>query len=173
MPCRHAEELKGYLVNRAYDEKIARQRIDKATRVDRDSLFTPHQKVNKQTVPLVISFHPDLPNLMCILHDYQCVILTSALLKEILPNPLLVAYRRPPPNLKDVLVRAAFGQVEETYTGNSRCQQPCCKTFTHIKEGITLRSTTTNEIFRVKATANCCTKNVVYVKCSIQYVRET
>ena len=32
-----------------------------------------------------------------------------------------------------------------------------------MKDGINLRSTTTNEIFRVKATANCCTKNVVYI----------
>ena len=59
---RHAKKLKGYLVNKGYDEKVVQQRIDKAARVDRDSLFTPHQKVNKQTVPLVMSVLPDLPN---------------------------------------------------------------------------------------------------------------
>ena len=47
----------------------------------------------------------------------------------------------------------------------------------HMKEGITLGSTTTNETFKVKATADCCNKNVIYViecnKCVIQYVGET
>ena len=92
---RHTEELKGYLVDRGYNEKTVQQRIDKATRVDRDSLFTLHQKVNKHTVPLVINFHPDLPNLTRVLHDHQCVVHTSPRLKEILPNPPLLAYRHP------------------------------------------------------------------------------
>ena len=52
-----------------------------------------------------------------------------------------------------------------------------CKTCAHIKMGITIRSTTTGEIFKVKASADCCTKNVVYVieckKCAAQYVGET
>ena len=34
----HVEELKGYLVKTGYDEESVQQRIDKATRVDRDSL---------------------------------------------------------------------------------------------------------------------------------------
>ena len=88
----------------------------------------------------------------------------------------LVAYRRPP-NLKDLLVRAAYGQVKETYTGNSKCQQPRCKTCAHIKMGLTIRSTTTGEVFKIRATANCCTKNVVCVieckKCATQYEGET
>ena len=40
----------------------------------------------KQTVPLVISFHPDLPNLTRILHNHQCIIHTSPRLKEAIPN---------------------------------------------------------------------------------------
>ena len=52
-----------------------------------------------------------------------------------------------------------------------------CKTCAHIKMGITIRSTTTGEVFKVKASADCCTKNVVYVieckKCAAQYVGET
>ena len=134
------------------------------------------KKVNKQTAPLVINFHPDLPNLTHFFRDHQCIIHTSPHLKEALLNPPLKGYRHLP-NLKDLLVRAGFGQAKETYTENNWCQQPRCKTCAHIKEGITFSSTTTDKVFRVKATADCCTKNVVYVikckKCATQYVGET
>ena len=92
----HVEELKGYLVRRGYDEKTVHQRINKATGRDRDSLLTPHESTTKQTVPFVVTYHPDLPNLTRVLLDHQCVIDTSPRLKEALPNPPLVAYRRPP-----------------------------------------------------------------------------
>ena len=92
----HVEKLKEYLVKRGYDEETVQQRIDKATRVDKDSSLTLHEKVNKQTVPLVINFQPDLPNLTRILHDHQCVMHTSPHLKEALLNPPLIAYRRSP-----------------------------------------------------------------------------
>ena len=46
----------------------------------------------------------------------------------------------------------------------------------HIKTGVMFRSSITNMEFRVKATADCRTKNVVYLiecaKCSIEYVGE-
>ena len=68
----------------------------------------------------------------------------------------------------------AYGQVKETHTGNSRCRQPHCKTCTHVT---TIRSTTTGKTFKVKASGDCCTKNVVYVieckRCAVQYFAET
>ena len=173
---RRVDELKTYLVARGYDgEEIAKQ-IRKATEQNRQELLKPKVKNKEQVTPLVVTFHPDLPHLTRILRDHQCIINTSLQLKGALPKPPLVAYRRPP-NLRDLLVRAAYRQTKETYEGNSRCQQSRCKTCAHIKTGTTFHSTTTGKRFRVKATANCQTRNVVYLiectKCSIQYVGET
>ena len=67
-----------------------------------------------------------------------------------------------PPKLRDVLVRVAFGQIKETYKGNSQCLQPGCKACAHIKTGTTFCSMTTGEWFQIKATADCWTRNVVY-----------
>ena len=94
----HAEELKGHLVKRGYDGESVQTRINKATREDRDSLLIPCRKVNQQTVPLVISFHPDLPNLTRVLHDHQCLIHTSPRLKETIPNPPPCSLSPPPLN---------------------------------------------------------------------------
>ena len=111
-----------------------------------------------------------------VLRECQCLINVSPQLKGALPVPPLVVYRRPP-NLRSILVRAALKKSSEKYKGNNRCGQPRCKTCAHIKTGVTFRSSTTNKEFRVKATADCRTKNVVYLiecaKCSIQYVGET
>ena len=62
------------MVKRGYDGESVQRRINKATGADRDSLLVSHEKVDQQTLPLVISFHPDLPNLARVLHDHQCVI---------------------------------------------------------------------------------------------------
>ena len=108
----------------------------------------------------------------------QCVIDVSPRLRGALPEPLLVAYRRPP-NLRDLLVRAAHCQTKEAYRGNSQCQQPRCKTGPHIKTGTSFSIKTTGERLCVKETADCRTRNVVYLylieckKCAIRYVGET
>ena len=111
-----------------------------------------------------------------VLRECQCLIDVSPRLKGALPQPPLVVYRRPP-NLRSLLVRAALKQTREKYKGNDRFGQPRCKACAHIKTGVTFRSSTTNQEFRVKATADCRTKNVVYLiecaRCSIQYIGET
>ena len=173
---RHVKELKGHLVERGYDGQAIQEQIDKATNRNREELLTSRRKITEQVTPLVVTYHPDLPHLTRVLHNNQCIINMSTRLKGALPKPPLVAYRRPP-NLRNLLVRATYGQVKQTHKGNSQCQQSRCKACAHIKIGTTFRSTTTGERFQVKATADCRTRNVVYLieckMCAIQYVGKT
>ena len=173
----HVAELKEHLIRRGHDGEMVQKNIEKATRIPREQLLIPRiKRESEQVTPLVVTFHPDLPHLTRILRDHQCVIDISPRLTEALPKCPLVAYRRPP-NLRDLLVRAAFKQQRETYKGNSPCQHPRCKACAHIKTGTVFNSTTTGAQFRVKATADCGTSNVVYLiecrRCAIQYVGET
>ena len=115
---RHVEELKGYLVKRGYDRELVQQQIDKATNIKREELLTSRPKKAGQISPLVVTYHPDLPNSMRILHDHQCVIDASPRLRGVLLEPPLVAYHHPP-NLRELLVRAAYDQTIEAYRGNS------------------------------------------------------
>ena len=143
----------------------------------RDELLTPRsRKESEQVTPLVVTFHPNLRHLTRILYNHQCVIDISPRLKEALPKCPLVAYRRPP-NLRDLLVRATFLQQRETYKRNSPCKRPHCKACAHIKTGTMFSNTTTGTRFRVKATSDCGTSNMVYLiecrQCAIQYVWET
>ena len=108
-------ELKTYLVARGYNEAEVTRQIRKATGQDRKDLLIPKIKTKEQVTPLVLTFHPDLPHLTHILHTNQCVINTSPWLRGALPEPPLVAYRRPLNILGIFLVRVAHGQKKETY----------------------------------------------------------
>ena len=173
----HVEELKGHLIKRGYDGEEVQSQIEKATRNRREELLMPREKENEQVTLLVVTFHPDLPHLIRTLHDHQCIINTFPQLRGTNPTETPLSRISLPPNLRDLLVRVTYGQTKETYKGNSQCQQPCCKTCEHIKTGTTFSSKATGQRFRVKATADCRTRNVVYLiecrKCTIQYVGET
>ena len=41
----------------------------------------------EQVTPLVVGFHPNLPNLTCILHNHHCVINTSPQFSGAIPKP--------------------------------------------------------------------------------------
>ena len=105
----HAEGLKGHVVNRGYDGETVQEQIDKATNTRRQELLTPQRRDIKQVTPLVVTFHLDLPDLTCILCNYQCIIHTSLRLKDAVPRPPFSVSL--PPNLKDLLVREAYGQT--------------------------------------------------------------
>ena len=87
-----------------------------------------------------------------------------------------VTYRRPP-NFKNVLGSATFKPRLPSCKDNSQCKQPCCRTCHHIKMMETFKSSVTGKMYKIKATVNCKTSNVVYVIqcncCSKQYVGET
>ena len=89
--------------------------------------------------------------------------------------PPLAAYRHPP-NLKYLFVRTRFGPPHLSY---HQCGQPRCKICCHMITTCTdtFSSKITGSTFKIKATIDCRTRNVVYViecpKCRLQYVGET
>ena len=86
-------------------------------------------------VPLVVTYHPQLPKLSIILRKHLPILHVSERMKQIIPNVPLVAYRRPK-NLKDLLVRATLKPPQQSYEGTRQCGRPRCKTCEHIKSGL-------------------------------------
>ena len=100
-------------------------------------------------------------------------------LKEIFPQPPLVAYKRPP-NIKDKLIRAKVPKSMNTrpkriIPGMKRCLR--CGVCPFVEEGKTVRSTSNNIKVDVNTSVSCTTSNVVYLigckKCTQQYIGET
>ena len=64
---------------RGYNREEVSRQINRAMECDREGLLPPqiNNRRKKLATPLVLTSHPDLPFLMHILHDYQCIINTS------------------------------------------------------------------------------------------------
>ena len=170
------KELKQHLVNRGYEEVEVQDQMDRATSVSREQALAISENKTSDRVPLVVTYHPELPCLGKILCDHLPTLHISERMKKAIPSPPLVANRRPK-NLKDLLVRATMKPPQRIYEGSNRCGRPRCKTCIHIKTGINFNSAVTGEKFRARVTANCKTSNIVYLiecrKCKKQYVGET
>ena len=74
---RHILDLKTYLVRRGYDDEEVLLQITKASGLKRSELLTPKPKKAQQVMPLVVTFHPDLPHLSGVLRECQCLINVS------------------------------------------------------------------------------------------------
>ena len=100
----------------------------------------------------------------------------SEKMKKAVPNPSLVANRRPK-NLKYLLVRATMKPPQHLYERNSPCGRPRCKSCMHIRTSFTFESATMGEKFQAHFTTNCRTKNIIYLiecrKCKKQYIGAT
>ena len=136
------EELKEYLVDRGYKEMEVQQQIDRATSVSRIEALKTSEIKHTERVPLVVTYHPQLPCSGRILWNHLPTLHISETMKKAVPNPPLVANRRPK-NLKDLLVRAMMKPSQQLYEGTSPCGRLCCKSCTHIRTGNTFESATT------------------------------
>ena len=170
------KELKTYLQDRGYEGTELQHQIDRASNIDRNDALQTKQRNTTERTPMVVTYHPDLPPLSKILRKHLPVLHISEKMKQSVPYPPLVAYRRPR-NLKDLLVRTSMKPPQQSYTGSCQCRRPRCKTCVHIKPGTRFVSKVTGEKFFARVTATCKTTNIVYLiecrKCGKQYVGET
>ena len=117
---------------------------------------------NIDRVPLVVTYHPERPCLGKIFRNHLPTLYISEKVKKVVPNPPLVANGRPK-NLKDLLVRATMKPPQQLHEGNSPCGRLRCKSSVHIWTSMTFAAAITGEKFRARVTANCRTKNIVYL----------
>ena len=115
-----------------------------------------------ERVPLVVTYHPQLWCLGKILWNHLSTLHISETMNKAVPNPPLVANRRPK-NLKDLLVRAMMKPPQQLHEGTSPCGKPRCKSCMHIRTGNAFESAAPGEKFQTHVTANCKTKNIVYL----------
>ena len=171
------KQLCSHLENRTYSCSFVRQQIDRASMLRREDLLTLQSMRNPSTrVPLVTTYHPNLPKLPAITGAHL-PLHVSPRLQQAIPDKPVIAYRRTK-NLRDLLVHA---QLKPSFLlpalGSTPCNSSRCLTCQHIKTGTTVQSTSTGCSFNVRATATCKASNVIYIiectLCNMQYVGET
>ena len=172
------------LVSRGHSTKKVQEAINRAHSVPRPSALEqkPINDATKSRVPLVVTFHPNLPPLRNTTNDNHHILHTSDRLQRAVHETPVLAYRRPR-NLRDLILRAKVPPLTDvnsppTQHGNFRCgTNRCVVCKDHMKEGDTFTSHSNSNSHQIRGNITCSTSNVIYLiscrVCGIQYVGET
>ena len=172
------KELKEHLKGRGYRDTTVDTQIRLATQTSREEALLPHpRRPALERIPLVVTYRPGLTKLSNIVRKHLPILHISEKLRKAIPNPPLVAYRRPP-NLRDLLVRAEVKPPTPPTPGdNAPCGSRQCKACQLIKRTNTFTSNTTGRRYIIRNKFICKTKNIIYMiscdRCNMQYVGET
>ena len=110
---------------------------------------------------------------------WRTMVQNDPYLKDVLPLPPLVAYKRPP-NIKDILIRAKVPpksnpRPKRTVPGMQKCNR--CPICPFVDPGKFVQSTANNHKVQINTQVRCQTRNLIYciscAKCRVQYVGET
>ena len=172
------------LVSHGHSAKKVQEAINRARSVPKPSALEqkPINDATKSRIPLLVTFHPNLPPLHNITNDNNRILHTSDCLQRAVPETPVLAYRRPR-NLRDLIVRAKVPPLTDVNSspiqhGNFRCgTNQCVVCKDHMKEGDTFTSHSNSTFHQIRGNITCSTSNVIYLiscrVCEIQYVGET
>ena len=120
--------------------------ILRVSRIPREEVLQSNScKKDITRVPLVATYHPALTRLAHITRKYLPTLHTSEKLKKAIPDPPIIAFRRPR-NLLDLLVRTSLHTpTPPTDAGNYACKTPRCKTCHILSTTTVLRATSRAE----------------------------
>ena len=150
-----SQQMHNWFTARGYDPDLVTKQMDKASKLPRETLLEYGQKSTQQRIPLVVTYHPSLPNLGHILHKHFYLLqATPPHLRKAFAKPPLLAFRQPA-NLKNILVR-----TREPVHGSGPCGKPRCTKCT-ILEAVT--NTPPTPSIQVRGSHNCDSSNVVYM----------
>ena len=133
---RRAKELTKYLVARGYREGFVNDQIRRAKSKTREEALTPASQKSTTRVPMVVTYHPTLPNIGHILRELQPLLHCSDKCKKAVKEVPMVAFRRPK-SLRDYLVHAKLRATseEDKPKGTVKCGDRRGQVCEHLKTG--------------------------------------
>ena len=179
---RHAQVLKNHLVVRGHSSHRVKQAIARAKAIPRSTALENKAKASSASntkIPLVTTFHPNLPPLRKITSNNHHILHTSDRLARAAPDNPILAYRRPR-NLRDLIVRAEVPALEAAPSiqhGTFKCTSRCVVCQNHILESQSFSGHASGTSYKTIGHITCNTTNVIYLiscrLCGVQYVGET
>ena len=173
-------ELKNLLLSRNYKSKMIDSAINKARSIPRNEALKKVYREKTTSRPVfVMHYDPRLPSIPAIVRKHWRTMTLDPRLKEIFPDPPLVAYKRPK-NVRDTLIRSKVppgmsGRPRRELKGMKKCNK--CGVCSFVKEGSVVKANSTNYKIDINCSVDCSTKNVIYMlgcrKCPQQYIGET
>ena len=169
------DELRIVLINQKYPKNVIDKGIQKAMNVTREDLRVVREKKIENLIPFVSTFNPKNPEMFNTIRQNLPILHEDETMKEIMQNYPIIKSKRQPWNLKKLLTRAKFAEIQES-PKITKCNRPNCGVCDYLM--------TDNEFlfkcgktFKVKTTMSCDAKNLIYVikckGCDEEYIGET
>ena len=179
------EELKQMLLERDYKSGIINAAIRKAKLVPRHEALKKvvrNQEEERRPV-MVVTYDPRLPAVPALVtKHWRAMCRDEPYLKEVFPNPPLVAYRRQK-TTGDKIIRAKLPgpaiRPQRQLPGMKKCRKAGreCTICPWVKEGKVATSRASTYRKEIETSLNCQSRNLLYLiecrKCGLQYVGET
>ena len=145
--------------------------MERVLEVRRKDTLVKKEKNKDNRIPLVVTYHPDLPPVGQIINKHWPMLHHKDRTKKIFKNRPIVSYKRPR-NLRDMLVKSTFNYQENLWNNGIGCS-PCkrCSWCKNVKTTAVFKSRATGEEFDIFHSVTW----IIYLdectKCSIQYCR--
>ena len=180
------DELKGFLLQKKYPLEVINDAIKKASFLDRESLLSAIVQVKKSTIPFVHTHNDKNPNVTHAIIGGLEMMAPSQRMSSILNSNKVVAARRQPPNMRNMLFHSRYeGTNTKPQNGIFPCTPPdgpprpgrkciCCDM---LETGDTFNFAHHDKPFNILYPFTCETRGVVYVLicdgCGEMYVGKT
>ena len=150
--------------------------IQKARNLDRNTLLTEVKDISSTNIiPFVSTYNPRNPETFQEIQQDINILKRDSHMNNILKNYKIIKSKRQPPNLKNLLTKAKFSEIQNT-PKVTRCLRSNCGLCKHLIEGENINFKCGKTI-NVKTNISCDVKNVIYVifcrGCSGEYIGET
>ncbi len=150
--------------------------INKATSHNLTELRKVCQNEDENMITFVHTYNPHHPNIFSVVQESRSILEGGPAMNDLIDNTRLISSKCQPPNLKWILIKAAFD--DKTFKGEVRkCgnkRSGCCK---FLQTGNSFFFHRAGVNFNIKFDMTCSTENVLYVltcmRCNEYYVGQT
>ena len=174
-----AADLCRFLVARGYKKAFVLKQIRRARLKTREETLAPRPRNATNRVPMVVTYHPSLPNIGSILRELQPLLHCSEKCRKAVKDVPFMAFRRPK-SLGDYLVHAKLRpstRLERSSKGTVVCGNRRCQVCKYLEPGERFTSYRTGKSYTINYELDCNSSNVVYLLsckvCHAQYVGST
>ena len=145
----------------------------------RKETLAPRPRNATNRVPMVVTYHPSLPNIGSILRELQPLLHCSEKCRKAIKDVPFMAFRRPK-SLGDYLVHAKLRlstRLQRNSKGTVLCDNRSCQDCKYLEPGERFYSYRTGKSYTINYQLDCINSNVVYLLsckvCHVQYVGST
>ena len=165
---KHLQNLKINLSNYQYPKQLTEFGINKALSIPLQELRTPKTISNENSLPFITTYNPNNPNV------YEMIDKSVECLKrnkvDDSENLRVIKSKRQAPNLKKILTKAEFSQIQ---IGVFKCRDKRCECCASLLLGNSYTFKSVDKTFNLKAHFSCDSSNLLLLSFVQHVVKNT